>query len=354
MSGNPEIGQAPATGSRVVYFANAQNNHFGQVVMVNQGHAIDGLGTPQALLVDIIVSSIALAQEPLSIARIADLVDIKAVYIVNVLVNLHAIIQLPGDDNTPITLWHTSLRDFLTSASRSGVFYARPTHHAHIALRCIDLAISCEGLDSTETSPALPYAQRYLWDHKRYVFPSFNAIEGEDSQSSHSSPREMSLGDVRDVLYKAVLDHSKGIAHLLEITSALALLQEPVSVTQMTDLLDVEVACVLDVLKSLRAIIHDPKDPHNSPITPRHRSLCKFLLSESHSGSFFAHPTLHGRLALRCMDLALCPTAVGGTPASSYAKKHIWDHMREILAHSNSDGDHKQSILSSILGRARS
>ncbi|KAJ2922624.1 hypothetical protein H1R20_g14451, partial [Candolleomyces eurysporus] len=38
--------------------------------------------------------------------------------VVNVLVNLQTIIQVPGTDDMPVTLFHTSLRDFLTTHSR--------------------------------------------------------------------------------------------------------------------------------------------------------------------------------------------------------------------------------------------
>ncbi|TEB26519.1 hypothetical protein FA13DRAFT_1590758, partial [Coprinellus micaceus] len=79
-----------------------------------------------------ILATIALAFEPLSIAQIADLLDIKTFKVTNVLINLHAIMQVPGDDWSPVTLWHTSLRDFLTSEGRGGPFFADPKHHKMI------------------------------------------------------------------------------------------------------------------------------------------------------------------------------------------------------------------------------
>jgi hypothetical protein len=79
-----------------------------------------------------VLSAIALAGEPLSISQIADLLELKTRNVVNVLTNLHAVVQVPGDDRTPVTLWHTSLRDFLCCEKRSGPFYAAPIYHLRL------------------------------------------------------------------------------------------------------------------------------------------------------------------------------------------------------------------------------
>ncbi|TEB34245.1 hypothetical protein FA13DRAFT_76215 [Coprinellus micaceus] len=73
-----------------------------------------------------ILSTIALARVPLSVSQIAEVLGLSTFDIVNALVNLHAIVQVPGDDHSPVTLWHTSLRDFLTLEARSGPFFRGP------------------------------------------------------------------------------------------------------------------------------------------------------------------------------------------------------------------------------------
>ncbi|RXW17646.1 hypothetical protein EST38_g8209 [Candolleomyces aberdarensis] len=85
-----------------------------------------------------IISTIALLQAPLPTSGIAELLGIQTYEVVNVLVNLQAIIQVPGIDDIPVTLCHTSLRDFLTTVSRSGGFFAHPSHHVRIVLRCLE------------------------------------------------------------------------------------------------------------------------------------------------------------------------------------------------------------------------
>ncbi|KAJ3513601.1 hypothetical protein NMY22_g14992 [Coprinellus aureogranulatus] len=82
-----------------------------------------------------IVNTVALVFENLSISQIAELLELRTTDVVNVLVNLHAIMQVPGDDRSPVTLWHTTLRDFLTSEERSGPFLLRHCTTGDVNLR---------------------------------------------------------------------------------------------------------------------------------------------------------------------------------------------------------------------------
>ncbi|KAJ2929788.1 hypothetical protein H1R20_g7287, partial [Candolleomyces eurysporus] len=83
-----------------------------------------------------IISTIVLLERPLSISGIAELLDIRAHEVVCVLVDLQAIIQVPGTDDVPVTFYHTSLRDFLTNEGRSGRFFVRPTFHMRLCTLC--------------------------------------------------------------------------------------------------------------------------------------------------------------------------------------------------------------------------
>ncbi|RXW11877.1 hypothetical protein EST38_g13978 [Candolleomyces aberdarensis] len=80
-----------------------------------------------------IISTIALLSEPLPIVKLASLLGIEAFEIVHVLLNLQAIIHVPGTDQEgEVTLCHTSLRDFLTTESRSGQFFVPPSFHLYL------------------------------------------------------------------------------------------------------------------------------------------------------------------------------------------------------------------------------
>ncbi|RXW22726.1 hypothetical protein EST38_g3128 [Candolleomyces aberdarensis] len=85
-----------------------------------------------------IISTIALLREPLPIAGISSLLGIEAFEVVRVLLNLQAIIHVPGTDQEgSVTLCHTSVRDFLTTEGRSGSFFVPPSFHLHLSYHLI-------------------------------------------------------------------------------------------------------------------------------------------------------------------------------------------------------------------------
>ncbi|RXW21345.1 hypothetical protein EST38_g4495 [Candolleomyces aberdarensis] len=118
-----------------------------------------------------IISTIALLGEPLPTSGIAELLGIDICNFVNVLVNLQAIIRVPGTDDIPVTLCHTSLRDFLTTQGRSDGLFAHPSHHVRLFLRCIECKLRLlrqnPGLftNSSERMPAAAYVLRYSVIH---------------------------------------------------------------------------------------------------------------------------------------------------------------------------------------------
>jgi hypothetical protein len=86
-----------------------------------------------------VISTFALLFEPLSIVKIAELLGIEAYKVVHVFVNLQAVIHIPGTDDLPVTMCHTSLRDFLTTETRSGAFFVPPSYHLNLSYRCFSL-----------------------------------------------------------------------------------------------------------------------------------------------------------------------------------------------------------------------
>jgi hypothetical protein len=93
-----------------------------------------------------VISTFALLFEPLPIVEIAKLLGIEAYKVVRVLVNLQAVIYIPGTDDLPVTMCHTSLRDFLTNETRSGAFFVSPSYHLKLFYRFS--CLSPEGLRS--------------------------------------------------------------------------------------------------------------------------------------------------------------------------------------------------------------
>ncbi|RXW15916.1 hypothetical protein EST38_g9937 [Candolleomyces aberdarensis] len=88
-----------------------------------------------------VISTLALLKTPLPVPGIAELLGLPAFAVVRVLVELQAIIRLPGTDDIPVTFCHTSLRDFLTTKSRAGHFYALPAFHLCMFFRCLIVSL---------------------------------------------------------------------------------------------------------------------------------------------------------------------------------------------------------------------
>ncbi|KAJ2927978.1 hypothetical protein H1R20_g9100, partial [Candolleomyces eurysporus] len=83
-----------------------------------------------------IIATIAFLIQPLPIVGIAKLLGIEAFEVVQVLLNLQAIVHVPGtDEQGDVTLFHRSLRDFLTTESRSGCFFVPPSFHLQLSYR---------------------------------------------------------------------------------------------------------------------------------------------------------------------------------------------------------------------------
>ncbi|KAJ2912820.1 hypothetical protein MD484_g7590, partial [Candolleomyces efflorescens] len=84
-----------------------------------------------------IISTIILLVEPLPIAGISALLGIGTSNVTRVLLNLQAIIQVPKTDAVDkVTLCHRSLREFLTTESRSGAFFLSNTVHGSLKTYC--------------------------------------------------------------------------------------------------------------------------------------------------------------------------------------------------------------------------
>ncbi|RXW22630.1 hypothetical protein EST38_g3226 [Candolleomyces aberdarensis] len=254
-----------------------------------------------------IISTLALLFEPLPIVGIAELLGIESLEVIRVLVNLQAIIHIPGTDELPVTLCHTSLRDFLTAESRSGCFFASP-YHLHLSYRCYIMNSQTAGAsygigrwkEHLEQFARLPPSVQGL-------FPCFP--------------------ETLDALYAHILSKSQDLPHFPTIISTIAILFEPLPIVGIAELLGIEASEVVQVLASLRAIIRIPGD-NGSAVTLHHTSLRDFLTTESRSGRFFASP-YHLHLVYRCFILR--EEQQSGTATASYSTNHCEDHIEQFI-----------------------
>ena len=85
-----------------------------------------------------IVGTIMILEDNKSISFLSSLLSLQHEEVIYELLQVQSIIKIPGDDDGPIMLFHTSLRDFLTLKSRSKQYYIDPPlRHLHLAIHCL-------------------------------------------------------------------------------------------------------------------------------------------------------------------------------------------------------------------------
>ncbi|KAJ2928250.1 hypothetical protein H1R20_g8862, partial [Candolleomyces eurysporus] len=181
-----------------------------------------------------VISTIALLAEPLPISGIAELLEIQTYEVTHVLEELQAIIRVPGTDNEPVTVCHTSLRDFLTTEGRSSRFFAPPSFHAQLLIH----GLSCElrvrrrtpnvGLDTKRLTAAVQYSLQYCETvHWNYGWPffSFNDLDKlvqlrrEMLQLLPDDCKASGLHNLGTALH-SLFNHSNSVRHIEEAISA--------------------------------------------------------------------------------------------------------------------------------------
>ncbi|KAJ2930657.1 hypothetical protein H1R20_g6445, partial [Candolleomyces eurysporus] len=191
-----------------------------------------------------IISTIALLSAPLSTSAIAELLGIHIYEVVNVLVNLQAIIQVPGTDDIPVTLCHTSLRDFLTTQSRSGNFFAHPSHHVRLYLRFLECELQYLRQDpelfvrsGKQIPPVVDYVGRYLQNHSDGGLGCFKP--SEYSSAVHLCREALALlpGTPKWIMILAAVyrDRASQIGSLTDMDEAISLHREALQLRPSPD-----------------------------------------------------------------------------------------------------------------------
>jgi hypothetical protein len=106
-----------------------------------------------------IIGTILFLKSELSITSLGHLLQLDTADILQTLMGVQSILKIPGDDDQPVRLFHTSLRDFLTSTPRSGDFFIDPpARHLDILLDCLKLLLIPPDADIFFRGEASEYA----------------------------------------------------------------------------------------------------------------------------------------------------------------------------------------------------
>ena len=111
-----------------------------------------------------ILGTIMILEASQSISFLGSLLHLQHEEVIHGLLGVQSIIRLPGHDNHPIMLYHTSLRDFLTIKSRSDQYFIDPPlQHLHLAIHCLKHLVEYPSKDFFEGDVA-NYAC-FNWPH---------------------------------------------------------------------------------------------------------------------------------------------------------------------------------------------
>ena len=112
-----------------------------------------------------ILETIMIVDEHLSIADLTCLFGIEAGDVVHALLGIQSILIVPENDEQPVRPFHTSLRDFLTTKSRSNNLFIDPaTRHLMIASDCLT-AMTVHNGDEFWERGGLKFASYYWYYH---------------------------------------------------------------------------------------------------------------------------------------------------------------------------------------------
>ena len=87
-----------------------------------------------------VLRAVVSVYSPLSINGLSNLLKIKAENISEALSSLHSVVYIPENTSSPISTFHASFTDFVTTKNRSGEHFLEPSESHHmLGLRCLGL-----------------------------------------------------------------------------------------------------------------------------------------------------------------------------------------------------------------------
>jgi hypothetical protein len=132
-----------------------------------------------------VMGTILLLTSNMSITALGHLLQLDNADILEALLGVQSILMIPGDDDQPVQLFHTSLRDFLTSEPRSGGFFIDPlVHHLDILLDCLKLLAIPPDTDIFFRAKASKYAC-INWSHHFDQWLTIGNDPHDDSLTSY-------------------------------------------------------------------------------------------------------------------------------------------------------------------------
>ena len=94
----------------------------------------------ERLDIDMVLTAVVYACDPLSIAAISTLMQIPIEHTETALSSLHSLIYIPSKPDMPISIFHASFYDFISNRGFSSKYYLDPCiSHKSLAIQCLSL-----------------------------------------------------------------------------------------------------------------------------------------------------------------------------------------------------------------------
>ncbi|KAF7975486.1 hypothetical protein HWV62_9399 [Athelia sp. TMB] len=142
-----------------------------------------------------VLTTLMLLYKQPSVEILAALLELSAQDVLHALLAIQSIIRIPSDDNAPVQLNHTSLRDFLVDESRSKDLFIDPlAAHATLASACVKILQRNFKVDTFPRDAGTKYAATNWYRHL-----------GDSCNPCKASPEL--LGVLRDFLISNVIEY---------------------------------------------------------------------------------------------------------------------------------------------------
>ena len=123
-----------------------------------------------------VFSTIMLLKSPLSVTGLESLLNLGDNRVLFELLKIQSVVLIPDDDEKPVDIVHTSLRDFSTSLQRSEIFCVESSqNHLHITMCCLQVMVT-EPEQVFFEGEAAKYASRYWIDHLHIAFKDRDSL----------------------------------------------------------------------------------------------------------------------------------------------------------------------------------
>ena len=114
-----------------------------------------------------VFSTIMLLQRPFSVTELGTLLNLERSEILIEILKIQSVLIHPRDDDTPVDIVHTSLREFSICPTRAGgLCVETPAHHLFIAERCLKVMLANPRRVVFDKDP-MKYAASYWYKHLR-------------------------------------------------------------------------------------------------------------------------------------------------------------------------------------------